>query len=460
MMNTFDPKLPYAYSFGPKGQQIMELFRSNIIGGITNVYRRLINLMDEDSPIRSRFSSLGERFTHFGFFDFNAMYCDSERQAMPLTPGILWEKKGRRYEKSLLLESKSASYVQMQWLFYMQEKEGYDKNGNFVQMEHAYHRGEKRINGYLPDGYIFKDGRHYIYEFLGCYHHAGCCIPNDQLRAGWEERKIFTDQKLHDLEGFGNLRVMRECQWKQQLADMEKPPTQMGRILFDNDNEETLLQAILNDEVFGFLEADVSTPDSVIEEMGEDFLFPFLFVKTEIGQEHLCPYTEQRFLEENRKPDRETIIQCFNAKSQLLLTDLVKFYHSRGLKITNLKRFIQYVPGKPFEPFVEKCYQSRVEATKANDTTRANTIKNVANNGYGKCLEQVSRHKRTVIVTDEDKAEELERKPFFVDFKEFVDENDECNAWEITMRKRKTKDDKPVHLALAILQHSKLLFLR
>ena len=131
-MNTFDPKLAYAYSFGPKGQKIMELFRSNIIGGITNVYRRLINLMDENSPLRSRFSSLRERFTHFAFLDFNAMYCDSERQNMPLTPGLSWEKKGCRYEKSLLLEAKSASYPQMQWLYYMQEKEGYDKNGNFV----------------------------------------------------------------------------------------------------------------------------------------------------------------------------------------------------------------------------------------------------------------------------------------------------------------------------------------
>ena len=458
-MNTFDQKLPYAYSFGSTGQEIMELFRKNIIGGITNVYRRLINLMDEDSPHNSRFGASGERFSFFGFWDFNAMYCDSERQSMPLTPGILWEKKGRRYKKSLLLDANGVSYLQMQWLYYMQQKEGFDKSGNFVQMEHGYHRGEKHFKGYYPDGYLFKDGRHYFYEFLGCYHHAGCCVPNDQLREGWEERKDKTEDKLHDLAGYGNLRVIRECEWKRQLAEMEKPQTQMGRILIDDDNEDTLLQAILNDEVYGFVEADVSTPDSIVEEMG-DFLFPFLFVKTELGQEHVCPYMEQRLLEENKKPDRETIIQCFNAKNQLLLTDLVKFYHSRGLKFTNLKRFIQYIPGKPFDHFVQTCYENRVEATKANDKTRANTIKNVANNGYGKCLEQVSKHKRTELKTDEKEAEALERKPFFVDFKEFLDENGDCEGWEITMRKRKTKDDKPVHLALAILQHSKLLFLR
>ena len=101
----------------------MELFRKNIIGGITNVYRRLINLMDDYSPHNSRFGASGERFSFFGFWDFNAMYCDSERQTMPLTPGILWEKNGRRYKKSLLLDANSVSYSQMQWLYYMQQKE-------------------------------------------------------------------------------------------------------------------------------------------------------------------------------------------------------------------------------------------------------------------------------------------------------------------------------------------------
>ena len=251
---------------------------------------------------------------------------------------------------------------------------------------------------------------------------------------------------------------MRECQWKAQLTNMEKPVTQMGRILCQ-DNEESLLQAILNDEVFGFLECDISTPDSVIEEMG-DCLFPPLFVRTEFEPELLSPYMEQRLIEENRKPTESTIIQRYNAKDQLLLTDLVKFYHSRGLVISNLKSFLQYIPGKPFDPFVQKCYESRVEAEKARDKTRSNTIKNVANNGYGKCAENVAKHKRTLIVTDEDKAETLESKPFFVDYKEYIDENQECEAWEITMRKRKVKDNKPVHLAVAILQHSKLLFLR
>ena len=54
---------------------------------------------------------------------------------------------------------------------------------------------------------------------------------------------------------------MRECDWSKLLrTDKTIPttPTRMSRILL-NDTEETLLQAIKNDEVFGFLVCSVET---------------------------------------------------------------------------------------------------------------------------------------------------------------------------------------------------------
>ena len=66
----------------------------------------------------------------------------------------------------------------------------------------------------------------------------------------------FTEQKHRDLASMGNLRVIRECQWKEMLRTMDKPVTQMGRILCQ-DNEESLLKAILDNDVYGFVVADV-----------------------------------------------------------------------------------------------------------------------------------------------------------------------------------------------------------
>ena len=50
-------------------------------------------------------------------------------------------------------------------------------------------------------------------------------------------------------------------------------------------------------------------------------------------------------------------------------------------------------------------------------------------------------------------------KPFFKDETELVNEDGEVTGWEVESRKRSIQDDKPVHLAAAILQHSKVLFL-
>ena len=78
----------------------------------------------------------------------------------------------------------------------------------------------------------------------------------------------------------GEVHLMRECKWKRQLQTMEKPTTQMGRILHE-DNQETLYQAILDETVFGFIKCDVETPREMIESFGE-FLFPPLFCRMQV----------------------------------------------------------------------------------------------------------------------------------------------------------------------------------
>ena len=172
---------------------------------------------------------------------------------------------------------------------------------------------------------------------------------------------------------------MKECQWKRQLPVMEKPKTQMGRIL-ETDTQETLLNAILNDEVFGFVRCDIETPNDLIESFGE-FLFPPLFCRMQITPDMISDYMRERIIEENREKYPTTIVQRFNAKDIYLMTPLVKFYASRGMKVSNITKFEQYIGGKAFDSFVETCYEERVAATKAGDDTKANTIKNVQNNG-------------------------------------------------------------------------------
>ena len=79
--------------------------------------------------------------------------------------------------------------------------------------------------------------------------------------------------------------------------------------------------------------------------------------------------------------------------------------------------------------------------------------------GYGKCGENIRRHKKIKILLDEEKVKKQEAKPLYVETAEIPGESDDIESWEITSKKKYVDDDKPVHFALAILQHSKLLFL-
>ena len=65
-----------------------------------------------------------------------------------------------------------------------------------------------------------------------------------------------------------------------------------------------------------------------------------------------------------------------------------------------------------------------------------------------------------MVVQDEKKFVKLVQKPLFISEQEFVDENDHFTAWEMKMKKRRVIDDKPIVFSVAILQHSKLLFMR
>ena len=298
-----------------------------------------------------------------------------------------------KFEKRHMLELEQISFPHLQWIYYREALDCIDSTGQRVQMEHAFHRGEIEFKGLKPDGYLFKDGKHHFYEFqgnnfydfhlliylIGCYWHGCHCIPRSKWHRNAEGRQGFFREKMAVFRAHGEVHLMRECEWKRQLQTMEKPTTQMGRILHE-DNQETLYQAILDETVFGFIKCDVETPREMIESFGE-FLFPPLFCRMQVTSDLVSDYMKQRMCEDDNLREPTTIVQRYNAKGIYLLTPLVKFYISRGMKVSNITEFNQYIGGEAFESFVDTCYRERVAATKAGDDTKANTIKNVQNNG-------------------------------------------------------------------------------
>ena len=79
--------------------------------------------------------------------------------------------------------------------------------------------------------------------------------------------------------------------------------------------------------------------------------------------------------------------------------------------------------------------------------------------GYGKCGENIRRHKKHKIILDVQKLRKHEAKPRYQSTADLSNESGDAECWEVTSKKKYVDDDKPVHFSLAILQYSKLMFL-
>ena len=92
-----------------------------------------------------------------------------QQKDLPTTPGILWTLKDNKFKKNIMMAG--VSLGQLQWLSYLQhyDKTFKDKDGNLIQIEHAYFRGEHKINNYAVDGYVSMENGQIFLEYLGCH---------------------------------------------------------------------------------------------------------------------------------------------------------------------------------------------------------------------------------------------------------------------------------------------------
>ena len=78
---------------------------------------------------------------------------------------------------------------------------------------------------------------------------------------------------------------------------------------------------------------------------------------------------------------------------------------------------------------------------------------------YGKMGEAVSRYRKTTITTDDSKALKSSLHALCKSDDQLIAEGD-LIGHELSSLKSEQDDSKPVHIAVAILQNAKLLFLR
>ena len=401
MFKNFDKEAPLIQSFAKPCKEVNLLFRDNVIGGLVNAWLRHViteNAFDSleeekksEIPPAARFADNGDPFKTIIALDFTSMYLSCQKMDMPTTPGIDWtlvKDSKSKFKKNIM--STGHSFKAQQWLSYMQMTDPFldNEDGTRTVIESQYHRGEKKLynseenkDNWSVDGFALKGNQGKVYEFNGEKWHKGCphCDSGNRNEK-WERKKA-------DIDCYGyHLEVMWECQFDKLLPQIKETETEMPDILFKNQTESELLDGIKSGKFYGFLECTVSSPPDVLENMAD---YPPVIKRIWVKDEHLTDYMKGQIAYEKphlKKFERETVVQCFNAEKHLLLSDWAQFYMANGLKISNVTRFVQYLPKKALLPFAQHVTEMRIAAEKVKHETKSKTAKIFGNAAYGKVI--------------------------------------------------------------------------
>lgn len=256
-----------------------------------------------------------------------------------------------------------------------------EKNGNRVQLQHQYFRGEHSEDGHDVDGFAIVDDVKVFWEFLGCYFHKDCphCHPNEKDEV-WEKKKAF-------LESRGKLIVMHECKWRALSDNIAWKSSYLPLIEKNTGSEEEILAGIRDESLFGFIVADVRTPLPIYKKY-KALNFPPVIKRLQITPEMLSPYMKAQ-VEAEKTQLRETVVQTFNADGLLMLSETAKFYMDIGLKVSNVTKFIQYRGEKMLSKFVNKVTEGRIKAKIDKEDELGKVYKTVGNSSYGKLGQKV-----------------------------------------------------------------------
>ena len=216
---------------------------------------------------------------------------------------------------------------------------------------------------------------------------------------------------------------------------------------------EDLCNAVLNGNLFGYLQVDIQVPEQLKDKFRE---FSPLFVVDSIPRD-LVPFHMKEYQEKTKRktlPEAKKLLGVLRAKKILLYTPLLKWYLEHGLKVTGIYKYLSYTPGKPFSWFPEEVSSARRNGDE-NPALKplGDTFKLKGNSFYGKMIEDLTKHVRVTFTRKEDFVDKAFRSPFFEDLEEINE------AYEISERKRRVSITRPYQCGIAVYQLAKLRML-
>ena len=125
--------------------------------------------------------------------------------------------------------------------------------------------------------------------------------------------------------------------------------------------QECVLAKIRDEKMFGRVQCDLEVPDGLKHKFSN---FPPIFRNFNVSRANIGDYITEHAIENNLlKQTQRMLISSFRLENGTMITLLLNFYLSFGLKCTKNNRFVQYKPKKCFNSLV----QSVVGARSAGD---------------------------------------------------------------------------------------------
>ena len=224
------------------------------------------------------------------------------------------------------------------------------------------------IGGYYYDGFEQTDNETRVYEIHGCYYHAHdesvCPLTSkmDKDNKDWEETKTIrrerTRKKKEFTESLGIKYIeFYECEFIQMrrndpelraFLDTQTPTFYNKHKTSYRVTDNTILNSVVDEELFGAVLVDIHVPAERFEEFKE---FSPIFCTTNVPWEVIGETMQTHWSETQRSPDNEVypfpeqklLVGGMRARNILLATPLLKFYLEKGLAVTKVHQVTHLV---------------------------------------------------------------------------------------------------------------------
>ena len=216
--------------------------------------------------------------------------------------------------------------------------------------------------------------------------------------------------------------------------------------------EETLLEQIRSGKLFAYVQYDFEVPEELMKKFAK---FPPIFKNTNVGR-HDIGLLMKDYAEKERLlcQLRKMLISSFFLENGTLITPLLLLCLELGLVCKKIYRFVEYIPVKFFNNFVQSAVTARREGDEnPNSSVVTETMKVLANSSYGYQFMDRSRHTVTKYLNDKKTHGAINTK-FFKRLDYIIDQ-----LYEVELAKAEVEHREPIIVEFFILQYVKLRIL-